>query len=162
MTEHNCTAAIPCAPRARRGFTMIEMLLVIVIAGLIMGVAIPTFLKFSDKSALRSAAVAVSSMHARARIAAIQRGRNTRLKMSATNSTMVVISTNAAGTGVDTIGKLENLNTRFGITFTTTRDSLTFTPRGIGFETSGTTIILLKGTKADTLTVTAAGRMLGG
>ncbi len=162
MTEYNCTAAIPCAPRARRGFTLIEMLLVIVIAGLLMGVAIPTFLKFSDKSALRSAAVAVSSMHARAKVAAIQRGRTTRLKMSAANNTMWVVSTNAAGTGLDTIGKVENLNTRFGITFTTTRDSLTFTPRGIGFETSGTTIILLKGTKADTLTVTAAGRMLGG
>lgn len=159
MTEAPCTPANPCAPR---GFTLIELLLVIVIAGLLMGVAIPTFLKFSDKSALRSAGVAVSSLHARARIAAIQRGRNTRLKMSATSNTMWIVSTNAAGTGLDTIGTVENLNSRFGITFTTTRDSLTFTPRGIGFETSGTTIILLKGTKADTLTVTAAGRMLGG
>lgn len=139
---------------------MIEMLLVIVIAGLMMGIAIPTFLRFSDRNALNSAAVAVSSLHARARLASIQRGRTTRLKMNKDQSKMWVVATNAAGTGLDTVGSVENLNTRFGITFTTTRDSLTFTPRGIGYETSATTIILSKGTKADTLTVTAAGRMI--
>lgn len=160
MTEAPCTAAIPCARDPRGGFTLIELIVVMVIAGVMLGVAIPYFLKFSDRNALNSASVAVSTMHARAKIMAVQRGRLTRLKMDAAGSKMWIVSTKATGSGVDTIGSVENLNTRFGITFTTTRDSLTFTPRGVGYETSGTTIVLSKGTKKDTLNVTAAGRLV--
>ena len=163
MTEANCTAARPCAPHASRGgFTMIEMLLVIVIAGLMMGIAIPTFLKFSDKNAINSAAVAVSTMNSRARLSAVQRGRTTRLMIQPSSNQMWIVSMNVAGTGYDTLGSVENLNTRFGITFTTSSTSISYTPRGIGTATTSTTIILSKGTKADTLTVTPAGRMLGG
>lgn len=155
MAERACTSANPCA-----GFTIIELLTVVVIVGIMMGVAFPFLRRSSDRGGVTESAVVISSMHARAKLAAIQRGRVTRLKMDAGSNTMWVTSSRAAGTGVDTIGRVENLNDRFGITFTTTRDSLAFTPRGIGTETSGTTIIITKGTAADTLTISAAGRLV--
>ncbi len=157
MTERNCAAAIPCA---RDGFTLIEMIMVIVVAGIMLAVAIPTFMRFSDRNALNSAAVAVSSLHARARISAIQRGRSTTLQLSPSTNQMWITSLKTTGSGTDTLGSVENLNTRFGLTFTSTSTSITFTPRGVSTATSATTIILSKGTKKDTLTITAAGRLI--
>ncbi len=155
MAERRCTSASSCA-----GFTLIELVLVVVIAGLMMGIAIPYLRNSSDRGGVTESAVVISSLHARAKLAAIQRGRVTRLKMNASQSTMWVTVSKTTGTGVDMIGNVENLHDRFGITFTTTRDSLTFTPRGIGTESSGTTIIISKGSAADTITISAAGRLV--
>jgi len=155
MAERNCTTATSCA-----GFTLIEMIMVVVIVGLMMGIAIPFLRNSSDRGGVTESAVVISSMHARAKLAAIQRGRVTRLKMNASQSTMWVTASKTSGSGVDTVGNVENLSDRFGITFTTTRDSLTFTPRGIGTESSGTTIVIAKGSAADTITISAAGRLV--
>lgn len=134
--------------------------MVVVIAGIMMTVAFPYIRKSSDRGGVTEAVVAISSMHARAKLASIQRGRITRLKMNTSANTMWVVANKASGTGIDTVGKVEDLNSRFGITFTTSKDSLVFTPRGIGTETSGTTIIVTKGSAADTVTISAAGRLV--
>lgn len=155
MADKDCATAKSCA-----GFTIIELLMVVIVVGVMMGVGIPYLMRSSDRGGVTAATVAVSTMHARAKLAAIQRGRLTRLKMNTSTSRMWIVATNAAGTGTDTVGNVEDLASRFGITFTTTRDSLVFTPRGIGSETSGTTIILRKGSARDTITVSAAGRLI--
>jgi prepilin-type N-terminal cleavage/methylation domain-containing protein len=155
MDEKSCTTAKSCA-----GFTIIELLMVVIVVGVMMGVAFPYLRRSSDRGGVTEAVVAMSTLHARAKLASVQRGRVTRLRLNASGSTMWIVATKASGSGLDTIGPIENVNTRFGVTFTTTRDSLVFTPRGIGTETSGTTIIVSKGTAADTITVTAAGRLI--
>ena len=155
MAERHCTTAKSCA-----GFTLIELIMVVVVASIMMGVAIPYLMRSSDRGGVTETTVAISTMHARAKLAAIQRGRVARLKMKASNNTMWVVATTASGTGLDTLGSVEDLYNRFGVTFTTTRDSLVFTPRGLGTESSGTTIIITKGTAADTITISAAGRLV--
>ena len=134
--------------------------MVVVIVSIMMGVAIPYLMRSSDRGGVTEAVVAMSTLHARAKLASIQRGRVTRLKMSTSRATMWIVANTATGSGLDTIGPVEDLGSRFGVTFRTSRDSLVFTPRGIGTETSGTTIIVSKGTAADTITVSAAGRLI--
>jgi prepilin-type N-terminal cleavage/methylation domain-containing protein len=145
--------------RADWAFTLIEMVIVIAVIGILLTVSLPFFRSANLKSDLRASIDAIASMHATAKAAAIQRGRLTRLVLSASASQVFVVANKAAGTGVDTVGLVENLGSRFGVTFTSTRDTLTFTPRGVGTELSGTTIIVSKSSLSDTITISAAGRL---
>ena len=144
---------------ADSGFTVIEMLIVVVLVGILTSVSLPFFRTSSSKSSVRGAMDAISTMHAVAKAAAIGRGRIARLVLNAGAGTAVVVANKATGAGVDTIGSVENLGTRFTVTFTTTRDTLTFTPRGISSDLTGTTIIVIRSTFRDTITVSAAGRL---
>lgn len=144
---------------ARRGFTLIEMVMVILLVGIMMTVAISYLGTGSNKASVRGAMDAVASLQSVAKNSAIQRGRTARLVFISASNKLLVVANKSSGTGVDTVGKVEDLGTRFGVTFTTTTDTLVFTPRGIGSNSSGTTVIITKGTFKDTLTISAAGRL---
>jgi len=142
-----------------RGFTLIEMLIVVTLIGLLLAIGLPFFRTRTNNASVRGAMDAMSGMHAVAKAVAISRGRTARLVLNSGASSVLVVVNKTSGTGVDTVGKVENFNSRFGITFTTSRDTMTFTPRGIGSDLSGTIIILSKGGFSDTLLATAAGRL---
>lgn len=141
------------------GFSLIEMVIVIVVIGVLLTVSMPYFRSASLKSDLRAGIDAIASLHATAKATAIQRGRMARLVLASSTSSAYVVANDASGSGVDTVGVVENLDSRFGVSFTTSRDTLSFTPRGIGTELSGTTIIVTKSSLSDTITISAAGRL---
>ena len=143
-----------------RGFTLIEILLVLVLVGVLMRVALPYFRTATDKSSVRSAMDVVASLHARAKAVAVQRGRIAGLVMNPSAGTMVVVARNTAGTGWDTIGRVENMRSRFGVSFTATQNSIAFSPRGIGADVVSTTIVISKSTFSDTVTAAVGGRLI--
>jgi len=145
----------------RRGFTLIEMMMVMVLVGVIMAVAIPFLRKPKDAASVDSAMNTVAAMHAVAKSVAVQRGRTAWLVLNASGGTAwVVVRKAGSSTAMDTIGKVENLNTRYGVTFTTNDDSLTFSPRGIGMDAGTVTMVFTRGSNTDTLTATATGRLV--
>ena len=73
---------------------------------------------------------------------------------------MVIRSTDPLTGAVDSVGAVENMNQRFTVDVTSTRDSLVFDARGLGTETSETYIYVRRGSLADTLRVTRLGRVL--
>jgi Tfp pilus assembly protein FimT len=134
--------------------------MVVALIGVLMSVALPLLTRTTVRGDVSGSLDAVSAVHAVAKASAIQRGRTTRLIMLHGSAyRMWVIATKVTGVGVDTIGQVHDLGSRFGVTYTTTRDTLTFTPRGIGADLSGTTVIFSKGGILDTLTISAAGRL---
>lgn len=146
-----------------RGFSLIEMLIVVVLIGALMAFGIPFFRGANVKSDVRGAIDAISALHGIAKQTSVQRSRVSRLVIDKTNGTMVVVANKVTGTGVDTVGNVQSLNSRFGVTLTTspsTRDTLSFTPRGIGTEASATSIIATKSGYADTVTISSAGRLI--
>jgi len=143
----------------RTGFTLIEMLMVIVVIGALLGVALPYFRTSTSKSAARGAGDAITSLNALARATAIERGRQASLVLATGSNSAVVVANRVTSTGVDTVGKVEDLYERFGVTVRTTRDTLKFSPRGIGLWTSTVTIVVSKGGFSDTLLASTGGRM---
>ncbi len=145
-----------------KGFTLVEVMIVVVLVGVLLRFALPYFRSGTTKADTRGAADAAAALHELAKQTAIQRSRTSKLVMDRTNVTMVVVATKISGAGYDTVGQVQNLSSRFGVTFTTspTRDTLTFTPRGIGIESSDTKIIFNKLTYYDTVTVSSTGRLI--
>jgi hypothetical protein len=62
-------------------------------------------------------------------------------------------------TGIDTLGKVVDLASQYGVTITSTSDTISFSPRGIGTFNSSITIIISKAGFSDTLKVSRGGRL---
>ena len=103
----------------RRGFTLIETLLVIVIISMLVLISYPKISSAMVKTNVRGARTTLANMFAKARTAATQTNRQTRLRFSGNQVWIVASPEAAAGVGtVDTIGPVENLNTLYGVSVT--------------------------------------------
>ncbi len=148
--------------RRATGFTIIEMLMVIVVAGIMMAVAIPFLRNTSQRTSVHGAADEISRLYATARATSIMRGKLSWLVLDPTTSTAMVIAKQVSGTGIDTISKPDNLTNRYGVTFTTSTDSLIFTPRGVGANLVSTSVILSSttGGVVDTVWIYPTGKIV--
>ena len=86
--------------RVRGGFSMIELLVVVVIAAVLMTIGTNKFRKFEKYQSIQNASNAVIQLARRARSAAIEKGTTVQLDIDATNMRAVV---SVGGTAIDRI-----------------------------------------------------------
>lgn len=141
-----------------RGVTLMELLVVIVLIGVMAGLAMPRIGTAITEQNVRSARNAVVMMHAKARSTAIQRSRRTVLWFD--GNKVIIRSQDPMTLDVDTVGVPDDLREKYGVTLLSSRDSLVFDPRGLGTETSNTMVTVRKSTFADSVIVTSIGRVL--
>ncbi|MBI4500279.1 MAG: type II secretion system protein [Gemmatimonadetes bacterium] len=145
-----------------RGFSLLEVLTVMVMVGIIVAMGIPKFGTTMARQNVRGARQLITTMHSRARNSAITRGRSTKLLIR--NGNLVILSANPVTGAVDTVGKTaEDVASRYSVTFSvnpSTRDTLYFDARGMGTEASATTIYVSKSGFADTISISALGRII--
>ena len=147
----------------RKGFTLIEMLMVILIISMLVLISYPKISSAMVKTNVRGARTTLANMFSKARTAATQSNRKTRLKFGG-NRVWIVASPRLvalAGSTVDTIGPVENLNTVYGVSVTSPVDSVTFDPRGLaaGFGATSTLKVAKSG-HTDSLVVDGLGRVV--
>ena len=145
----------------RRGFTLFEIMMVVVIAGAVMMFGFPKLSQAFVSANLNGARSAVASTFARARAVAVETGRPTRLRFNG-NSMLITASPRLVplmGSDRDTVGGVQNLNQQFGVTATLSADVLGFDPRGFGTNTGTATVTVTKGSSSRTLTISAFGRV---
>ncbi len=117
-----------------RGFTLLEVLTAVVIMGIVMALGAPRFREWLTHENVRQARVNVTTQLAGARSIAVVRGCESVLHIDAAASRVWVTACKLAGAGKDTIGSIDNLSSRYGVVFSSTGDSILFTPQGIAFN----------------------------
>lgn len=150
---------------------MIEMLVVMVMIGAMLAIAMRPLNRTRQKLNARSARVAMSQSLALTRSAAVSRGCIAVLHLQVTanasnpNGKMWVTACGASTIGrpgalVDTLGRIDTLSKRFGVTVTGTADSVRYDARGFTVGYASGAFAFSAGTGArDTLTITSMGRV---
>ncbi|MDT8367891.1 MAG: type II secretion system protein [Longimicrobiales bacterium] len=110
----------------RRGFTLIEMIIVIALGAILTSIAIASFSNVQQGAAMDQSRRVLWSMHARARAQAIENGQNVELRISGPGDSVAVVRN-------DTILESLHVEEEFGIDLAITGDEvrLCFGPNGI-------------------------------
>jgi prepilin-type N-terminal cleavage/methylation domain-containing protein len=125
----------------RSGFTLLELVIVVVMMGAVMAIALPTARSVLDKTNVRSARVAFGAQAALARSVAIQRRCTTTLNFTTGAAGKVWVTTcKVSGTGRDTVGTVDPLASRFGVSIGASLSFLQYSPRGVSVGYQGAVV----------------------
>ena len=129
-----------------------ELAVVVVILVAFAAIALPSFRDAVDRSSARAAIQETASLFSFARRSAISR-----------RAVVGVVIDTAAVAVIARVGPAElgrrNLRERYGVRITSTRDSMSYDPRGLGYGAANLTIIASRGRGAETLFVSRLGRV---
>jgi len=136
----------------RVGFTLLELVIVLLVTGLLLGLALPRMSALRDRSAVRSAMSELGGAFSTARGAAVARR----------TSVAVVLDTAAGAVEVRSQGQTllrRPLRSIYGIVLVSNRDSAVYDPRGLGYGVTNLTAVIRRGAMVDTLTMSRLGRV---
>jgi prepilin-type N-terminal cleavage/methylation domain-containing protein len=147
----------------RRGFSLVEMLIVVVIIGVMLSIGFPKLRTGMTNNNVRGARTALINMIAGARNASSQTNRSTWVKIEG-NRAVVLARPRLDGTGgstaADTIGPVQNLGQLYGVTVTATVDSFRFNPTLTSLDVVGTTFTISRSGHVETVAVDGLGRVI--
>ncbi len=149
----------------RRGFTLIEMLVALVIVSLVLLIGLPKFTSAITTQNLRGSRTTVINMLAKARTASLTSNRLTWLKVSTGGKAWIIARprlVTVAGSDADTLGLVEDLNKRYGIIMSTSgADSVGFDPRGVAsLAASSVVFTVTKSGHSESITIDKLGRVI--
>ena len=114
----------------RRGFSLIELMVVIVMIGIMTLIGYPRILSQLERSDVRSAAGRVAAVYAQGRANAVQTGRTTAFNVL---ENRVWLTVDIGGTP-DTIGTVQHMDSLYNVTLALNEfadDGINIDPRGI-------------------------------
>jgi type II secretory pathway pseudopilin PulG len=137
--------------RNRRGTTVVELAVVLVVMAALAAIALPRLHESADRFAARMAIQEARSLFTLARRSAIDRRSVVGVITDTMGGAIVVRSA-----GVEIARRA--LRDRYGVRLSTTRDSMSYDPRGLGYGAANLTIVARRGRGAETLFVSRLGR----
>ena len=139
------------APVHSAGHTMAELLLVLAVAGVTTAVGVRQTRAYLDRVATRAAVVEAALAVADARDAAVTAHALTVLRIDTLTGSVTLW---ARGEQLAT----HALAHQHGVRVSTTRDSIAFDVRGLGYGAANLTLVARRGAAADTLVTSRLGR----
>ena len=136
---------------SQTGFTLVELVLVMIVMALATLMGIRQFQLLMDRLATRDAVRAASSIIARARDESLALHTAVSVCIDTVASSLELRSRDGPIATVP-------LRSTYGVTLSTTRDSITFDMRGLGYGAANLTLVARRGRSADTLVVSRLGR----
>ena len=109
--------------KRKNGFTLVEMLIVVVLIGAVLLIGWPKVAAGLAKTNLRSSRTTVANMFAKARTFAMQSNRTTSINFNGNNVVITASPRTLGGVGntVDSIGGVEKLSEAYGVALTPAR-----------------------------------------
>ena len=144
-----CSDASSCS---RAGVTLVELCLVLTLISLTAAIAIGRVARYLDRAAARAAVAEAASVVLHARNEAIAQRTPVSVRFDTLAATLelrargVVLSRAALGHA-------------HGVSLSSTRDSLTYDLRGLGYGAANLTMIARRGSAAESLVVSRLGRV---
>lgn len=135
-----------------RGATLLELILVMSLLGIVAATALPALRGAQDRLATEGAAAMTVRTMADTRHHAVRRSTRTALFMDSVTRRLTIVA------GPETV-TVHDLAALFGVSLTPTRDSIAWSPTGLGFGAANARVILSRGRAADTVTVSRLGRV---
>ncbi|MGV3707401.1 MAG: hypothetical protein ACO1Q7_01075 [Gemmatimonas sp.] len=132
--------------------TLVELLVIISITGALAAIAFHAMTQQLDRMAVRQASRAARDVFAAAREYAVSGGTRTAVQVIPASATLT------AHADADTILS-RPLATLHGVTLSASRDSMAYSPSGLGYGASNLRIIVSKRAAVETVTVSRLGRV---
>jgi prepilin-type N-terminal cleavage/methylation domain-containing protein len=142
----------PAPPTPRYGVTLVELCLVLALVGILASIATQQITRYLDRTAARAAVAEAASVVLRARDEAMAQRTPTSVRIDT-----VVATLELSARGV--VLSRAALGHAHGVTLSTTRDSLTYDVRGLGYGAANLTLIARRGAAAESLVVSRLGRV---
>jgi type II secretory pathway pseudopilin PulG len=143
---------MPASQSHARGHTLIEVVIVLCIIGLVTVPVVHALAYQLDRIAVRSAIAEAAGAVARARDEALTRREPVALRLDQRSATLTLRA------GSRPLARYA-LGHAHGVTLASTRDSIAFDSRGLGYGAANLTLVARRGTAADTLVVSRLGRV---
>lgn len=145
-----------CSPRGHEaaGFGLVELVVVLGVTAALLLLAAPRWMQWQDRTRVTQAAAELSQFYQAARYAAILRA--TRVRIVFGRDTLAAVYERAAG---DSVFLARPGPARHGVSLSATRAAIRIGPTGLGYGAANTTLIVRRGTAADTLTTSRLGRL---
>ena len=138
------------APRA--GHSLVELLLTLAVVGVVTSVTVPRASSLVDRVSVKGATQDVVLAFASARAAAAERGVNASFVADAASGTVRVVC------GGETLFERRLQQSR-GVRLEASRESVTFSPSGLGWGAANTTVVVSRGARSDTIVMSRLGRI---
>jgi len=135
-----------------RGFTIIEVTIVLTVAAALFAIALPRAAGFVDAIEVRGAVTEIESMFSLARHVAIARGAQSTVDIDVGNRTLSI------RVGAEPIETRE-VGAAHGVDITSNRSSITYSPIGVGYGAANFTMVVSRNRAADTVVVSRLGRV---
>ena len=136
----------------RRGVTLLEVIVVVVIIALICAIGTPVLLRRLDRTRVRHASSEIVSALGLARTTAVAREAHVSVIFDAAATAITVAA------GADTLLR-RSLGDVYGVALRSNRDSATYGPTGLGYGAANQSIVITRGSAADTVVVSRLGRV---
>src|SRR6266699_5904402 len=124
---------------SRKGFSLIEMITVLVLIGIIAAIGFPRLRDALEKQNVRSAKALIATLAATARGAAIQRGCAATLNVTVDSVWVTACGVNPPAALVS-VGTKKLVGDEFNVTLNSTVGSVVYDPRGISTVFQATTV----------------------
>jgi prepilin-type N-terminal cleavage/methylation domain-containing protein len=144
--------SLPAPSTSRGGVTLVELCLVLALVGILASIATRQISRYLDRTASRATVAEAASIVLRARDEA----------MAQRTTVSVRIDTVAAALELSARGVVLSraaLGHAHGVALSTTRDSLTYDARGLGYGAANLTMVARRGAAAESLVVSRLGRV---
>ena len=136
----------------RRGFSAIELTIVVTVISVLSAIAVPATARLLDRMRIRAAVTEVEAVFGTARHAAIARAAIATVEIDTVGRTISVVLVG------DTLRRAQ-LGREYGVDLATNRTSMSYAATGIGYGAANLSVVVGKGSIADTIVVSRLGRV---